>query len=184
MEVSHMTEGNSKSRTSRREVLKLAGAAALGAAGTAALGAPKVLAAGSGNTIGMYFAPQRVLDTRGSARIGHGGETVVGPYFYPGSTTFTWEDYYGIIGNLTATSWTGAGWLSVRPDDVPFVSATAVSNLNFAGSLAGWANFFICRFGSTSIPFGKVSDGKFTVHSGGSPTNFIVDIFGLLGPDQ
>jgi hypothetical protein len=179
-----MSEGQGKIRTSRREVLKLAGAAALGAAGTAALGAPRVRAAGSGNAIVNFFAPERVIDTRGSAKIGLGGERVVGPYPYPGSTMFTWEDYYGIIGNLTATAWNGPGWLSVRPDDAPFVPATAVSNVNFAGSFGGWANFFICRFGSTSIPLGKVSDGKFIVHSGGAPTNFIVDIFGLLGPDQ
>jgi hypothetical protein len=179
-----MSEGHGKIKTSRRDVLKLAGAAALGAAGTAALGAPRVRAAGSGNTIGMYFAPERAIDTRGSAKIGHGGETIVGPYSYPGSATFTWEDYYGIIGNLTATAWTGPGWLSVRPSDAPFVLATAVSNLNFQGSVSAWANFFICRFGSTTIPPGKVSDGKFIVHSGGATTNFIVDIFGLLGPDQ
>lgn len=66
-------------KTTRRDALKLAGAAALGAAGSAALGAPRVLAAGSGNTIGMYFSPERLLDTRGSAKIGHGGETIVGP---------------------------------------------------------------------------------------------------------
>jgi hypothetical protein len=179
-----MSEGHGKIKTSRRDVLKLGGAAALGAAGLAALGAPRVRAAGSGNTIGMYFAPERVIDTRGSAKIGHGGETIVGPYAYPGSATFTWEDYYGIIGNLTATAWTGTGWLSVRPSDAPFVLATAVSNLNFQGSFSGWANFFICRFGSTTIPLGKVSDGKFIVHSGAATTNFIVDIFGLLGPDQ
>lgn len=105
-----MREDPSQKKTTRRDVLKLAGAAALGAAGSAALGAPRVLAAGSGNTIGMYFSPERALDTRGSAKIGHGGETKVGPYPYPGSTTFTWEDYYGIIGNITAVSQTGAGF--------------------------------------------------------------------------
>jgi hypothetical protein len=179
-----MNDEHGRRRTTRRDALKLAGAAALGAAGTAALGAPRVLAAGSGNTIGMYFAPERALDTRGSAKIGHGGETIVGPYFYPGSSTFTWEDYYGIIGNITAVSQTGAGYLSVRPSDATFVAATAVSNVNFLGSSGAVANFFMCRFGSTSIPLGKVSDGKFIVRSGGAPTNFIIDIFGLLGPDQ
>ena len=177
-----MTESSSHRKTTRRDALKLAGAAALGAAGTAALGgAPRVLAAGSGNTIGMYFASERALDTRGTAKIGHGGETIVGPYPYPGSLTFTWEDYSGIIGNLTAVSWTGTGWLSVRPSDG---ALTGVSNINFWGSGPAWANFFICRFGTTAIPIGKVSDGKFIVHSGAGPTNFIVDIFGLLGPDQ
>ncbi|HEY8813787.1 MAG TPA: hypothetical protein VIP57_01600 [Candidatus Dormibacteraeota bacterium] len=176
-----MPESSSHRKTTRRDALKLAGAAALGAAGTAAMGAPRVFAAGSGNTIGMYFAAERSIDTRGSAKIGHGGETVVGPYFYPGSTSFTWEDYSGIIGNLTAVSWTGTGWLSVRPSDG---ALTGVSNINFWGTGPAWANFFICRFGTTSVALGKVSDGKFIVHSGAAPTNFIVDIFGLLGPDQ
>jgi hypothetical protein len=175
-----MREGPSQRKTTRRDVLKLAGAAALGAAGSAALSAPRVFAAGSGNTIVNYFPPQRVLDTRGHAKIGHGSETVVGPYPYPGSLTFTWEDYYGIIGNITAVSQTGAGYLSVRPSDATFVAATAVSNVNFLGSSGAVANFFIVRFGSTTIPPLKVSDGKFIVRSGGATTNFIIDIFGLL----
>src|SRR3979409_147682 len=84
-----MSDSPSHRMIVRREVLKLAGAAALGAAGTAALGAPRVLAAGSSNTINMYFDPKRILDTRGSAKIGNGGERVVGPFAYPGSTTFS-----------------------------------------------------------------------------------------------
>ncbi len=178
-----MSEGPSKRKTTRRDVLKLAGAAALGAAGTAALGAPRVLAAGSGNSIAMYFTPQRVLDTRGTAKIGHGAEFVVGPYVVPGGG-FLWSDYYGIIGNLTATSWTGPGWLSVRQGESTWDPLTGVSNVNFAGAFGGWANFFICRFGSTTIPPTKVSDGQIIIRSGGAPTNFIIDLFGFLGPDQ
>jgi hypothetical protein len=179
-----MSDSPSNRKIVRRDVLKLAGAAALGAAGTAALGAPRVFAAGSGNAIVNFFAPERSLDTRGSAKIGHGGETIVGPYAYPGSLTFTWEDYYGILGNITAVSQTGAGYLSVRPSDAAFVPSTAVSNVNFLGTSGAVANFFMCRFGSTTIPIGKVSDGKFIVRSGGANTNFIIDIFGFLGPDQ
>jgi hypothetical protein len=136
-----------------------------------------VLAAGSGNTIVNYFSTTRLIDTRGSAKIGHGAETTIGPFAYPGSTTFTSEDYVGIIGNLTAVSWTGTGWLAVRPDDVAF---SGVSNLNFWGSGPAWANMFICRFGTTGIPLNKVSDGKFIVHSGAATTNFIVDLLAFL----
>ena len=131
-----MSEGRSKLKTTRRDAIKLAGAAALGAAGTAALGAPRVLAAGSGNTIAMYFTPERVIDTRGSAKIGHGGEAVVGPYTIPGGG-FDWADYYGIIGNLTATSWVGPGYLSVRPGETVWDPTTGVSNVNYAGSFGG-----------------------------------------------
>jgi hypothetical protein len=176
-----MKEGPSQRKTTRRDALKLAGAAALGAAGAAALGAPRVLAAGSGNAIVNYFAPTRIIDTRGSAKIGHGTDATIGPFPFPGSTTFTSEDYYGIIGNLTAVSWTGSGWLAVRPDDVAF---SGVSNLNFWGSGPAWANMFICRFGTTGIPPLKVSDGKFIVRSGAATTNFIVDLLAFLGPDQ
>lgn len=176
-----MAESSNRIKTTRRDALKLAGAAALGAAGTAALaGAPRVLAAGSGNAIVNYFDPARVIDTRGSAKIGHGADATVGPFPYPGSSTFTSEDYYGMIGNLTAVSWTGTGWLAVRPDDAAF---SGVSNLNFWGSGPAWANLFICRFGTTAIPSGKVSNGKIKVRSGGATTNFIVDVFAFLGPD-
>jgi hypothetical protein len=40
-----MSEGPGKTKTTRRDVIKLAGAAAIGAAGAAVLGAPHVLAA-------------------------------------------------------------------------------------------------------------------------------------------
>jgi hypothetical protein len=176
-----MSDNPSQRRTTRRDALKLAGAAALGAAGAAALGAPRVLAAGSGNAIVNYFDPTRIIDTRGSAKIGHGADATVGPFAYPGSTTFTSEDYYGMIGNLTAVSWTGTGWLAVRPDDATF---SGVSNLNFWGSGPAWANMFICRFGTTGIPLNKVSNGKIKVRSGAATTNFIVDVFAFLGPDQ
>ena len=176
-----MSEGPNLKKTTRRDALKLASAAALGAAGVAALGAPRVLAAGSGNAIVNFFPPTRIIDTRGSAKIGHGADATVGPFPYPGSSTFTSEDYYGIIGNLTAVSWTGTGWLAVRPDDVAF---SGVSNLNFWGSGPAWANMFICRFGTTSIPATKVSNGKIKVRSGGASTNFIVDLLAFLGPDQ
>jgi hypothetical protein len=179
-----MTESSSHRKTTRRDALKLAGAAALGAAGTAALGgAPRVRAAGSGNTIDMYFTPQRTLDTRGSAKIGHGTETVVGPYTVPGGG-FSWTDSYGIIGNITAVGWTGAGWLSIRQGETTWDPTTGVSNINFSGPSGAIANFFICRFGSTTIPLGGVSDGQIIVRSGGATTNFIIDLFGFLGPDQ
>jgi hypothetical protein len=179
-----MTESSDHRKTTRRDALKLAGAAALGAAGAAALGgAPRVLAAGSGNTIAMYFTPQRALDTRGSAKIGNGTETVVGPYTVPGGG-FTWADYYGIIGNITAVRWTGAGWLSVRQGETTWDPSTGVSNINFAGASGAIANFFICRFGTLTVGTGHVTDGQIIVRSGGATTNFIIDLFGFLGPDQ
>jgi hypothetical protein len=93
------------------------------------------------------------------------------------------DSYYGMVGNLTATQWTAAGWLAVRPNGSTF---SGVSNLNFAGAFPAWANLFIIRFGPPVVPtpIGILSDGKFIVRSGAAPTNFIIDLFGFLGPDQ
>jgi hypothetical protein len=176
-----MSEGPSKTKTTRRDVLKLAGAAAMGAAGMAALGAPRVLAAGSGQTLALFAAPSRLIDTRGHTKLGHGGEVTLGPFPVPGPGGFTSDGYLGIVGNLTATAWTGAGWLAVRPNGTTF---TAVSNVNFAGPFPAWSNFFICQFGPSPGGLGQLSDGKFIVHSGAAPTNFIIDLIGFLGPDQ
>ena len=176
-----MSEGPNKTRTSRRDVIKLAGAAALGAAGAAALGTTRVRAAGSGFALDFFFSPVRLYDTRGSAKLGHGAEVTLGPFPVPGGGGFTSANYYGMVGNVTAVAWTGAGWLAVRPNGSAF---GGVSNVNFAGSLPAWSNLFIVQFGPTTLLPPILSDGKFIVRSGAAPTNFIIDLFGFLGPDQ
>ncbi len=108
-----MAERTIEPRSTRREIIKLAGVAAIGAVGAAALTATCVRAEGSGDTVDVFWNPQKVLDTRGHARLAAGADKVVGPFPVPG-TTFMSDDYLGFIGNLTAVNWTGAGWLGVR----------------------------------------------------------------------
>jgi hypothetical protein len=173
-----VTEESSNNPT-RRNALKLAGAAVLAAAGTAALGATRVGAAGSGNTVDIFNPPSRVADTVGSAKLGVGSDVVLGPF--PAGGGFSSDSYFGMIGNLTAATWTGAGWLSVRKNGTAFVPASIV--VNYSGTGRRWSNLFIVRFGDPVVG-GMNSDGKIVVRCGGNPTNFIVDLIGFLGPDQ
>jgi hypothetical protein len=175
-----VTEGSNGSRTTRRSVLKLAGAAALGAAGTAALGARSALAAGSGNTIDL-FTPTRIADTRGGAPLAAGAEMVLGPFPVPGFPAFTSDSYDGIIANLTAVQWTGRGWLSIRQNGTAFHPASIV--VNFSGPSASLSNLFIRKFGFP-IDGTHASDGKIIIRNGPAPTNFVIDLVGYLGPDQ
>jgi hypothetical protein len=170
--------------TTRRNLLKLAGAAALGAAGVAAA-ARRAHAAGSGTTLDQFWNPQHLVDTRGGAKLGAGAEVVLGPFPVPGGGGFMSDDYYGLIGNLTATGWTGRGWLSVRPSGMPFDPVHGAILLHFGGkSVGAVSNFFVVQFGFPTVA-GKKSDGKIVVHNGGpGASNLILDMFGFTGPDQ
>ena len=174
-----MSESTTVPRSTRRDLLKLTGAAALGAAGTAALGAVPARASGSGATLDMFFNPQHL--THGS--LAPGAEVVIGPFPYPGSPTFTSANYLGIAGNLTAYGWSGHGWLSVRPNGMPFDAPHQAINLHFGGPGPAWANFFICQFGPPTL-VGMPSDGSFIIRNGPSATSYLVDLHGFLGPDQ
>jgi hypothetical protein len=173
-----MTEITKPSKSTRRDVLKLAGAAALGAAGAAALGATRVRAAGSGATVDMFFNPQHLT----SGHLAPGAEVVIGPFPFPGSA-FNSDSYDGIVGNLTASHWKGNGWLSVRPNGRPFDPAHQAINLHFGGKFVAWSNFFICQFGF-AVAQGMMSDGKFIIRNGPAATDYLVDLHGFLGPDQ
>jgi hypothetical protein len=174
-----VTDGPDGNLTTRRNALKLAGAAALAAAGTAALGTTRTRAAGSGFTVDIFAPPTRVADTTGSPRLAAGAEVVLGPF--PAGGGFFSDSYYGMIGNLTAVTWTGAGSLSVRPNGSSFVPSSTV--VNYSGAGRRWSNLFIVRFGNPTVG-GMASDGKIVVRCAGNATNFIVDLIGFLGPDQ
>jgi len=174
--------------TTRRSVLKLAGAAALGVAGAATLRPARVRAAGSGDTLDSWFSPYRIVDTHGGAKLAAGVDMVVGTFATPGQP-FNSDSYLGIAGNLTASAWgPKGGWLSVRPNGVDFAAAPPVPLLYFDGHLAAWSNFFICRFGIPLVeppPDTIFSDGRFVIHNGGpSAVHVMVDVYFLLGPDQ
>ena len=180
-----MSDRTLENATTRRHLLKLAGAAALGAAGIAAVGATRVRAAGSGTTIDEFWNPQHLVDTRGGAKLGSGAEVVLGPFPVPGGGGFMSDDYYGLIGNLTAAGWTKRGWLSIRPNGMPFDPVHGAMLLHFGGkSVSAVSNFFVVQFGFPTVQ-GKKSDGKVVVHNGGpGATNLILDLFGFTGPDQ
>lgn len=166
--------------STRRGLLKMAGAAAAGAAGVAALRTVPAAAGGSGNTIAM-MTPLRIVDTRnGHGPLAGGNDYVFGP-FPVGSTTFDSSSYSGMMANLTATAWNAAGYLSIRANGSP---VPVVSNVNFSGSLIAVPNFVITQFGPPTV-VGMASDGKVIIHvEGPTAVHVIVDLFAYLGPDQ
>ena len=173
-----MGERTLVTRSTRRDVLKLAGAAALGAAGASALAATKVRAGGSGATIAWVPNPQHLT----SGHLGANKEVVIGPFPFPGST-FDSTSYYGIVGNLTALRWQGKnGWMSVRPNGMPFVAGSQAINLHFGGKVEAWSNFFICQFGFGQT--GQTSDGMFIIRNGPIPADYLVDLHGFMNIDQ
>jgi hypothetical protein len=172
-----MTERVNEIKSTRRDVIKLAGAAALGAAGAAAMGAARVRAAGSGATIAWVGNPQHLT----SGHLAAGAEVVIGPFLFPGST-FDSTNYYGIVGNLTASRWKGQGWMSARPFGMPFVAGSQAINLYFGGHFHAWTNFFMCQFGFDNP--GHTSDGKFIIRNGPAPADYLVELFGFMNIDQ
>ena len=167
-------------KNSRRDILKLAGAAALGAAGASALRVVPAKAAGSGDFVVPYLNPRHVA----SGHLAANAEVVIGPFPYPGSTTFDSADYLGIIGNLTARRWRGAGWLSARSTDYAFDPANQALNLHFGGRFEAWSNSFTTVFGFTGTTTGKQSSGQFILRNGPSATDYIVDLMAFLSPSQ
>jgi hypothetical protein len=172
-----VTERTANLKSSRRDVLKLAGVAALGAAGASAISAVKVKAAGSGATIAWVANPQHLT----SGHLAAGAEVAIGPFLFPGST-FDSTNYYGIVGNLTARRWKGNGWMSVRPNGMPFVVGSQAINLNFGGHFQAWSNWFICPFGFDNP--GHTSDGMFIIRNGPAPADYLVDLHGFMDIDQ
>lgn len=168
------------STSTRRGLLKLMGAAAVGAAGATALRGLPVKAAGSGNTIDL-LPPVRIFDTRQTfGALAGGNDYDFGPF--PALGGFLSTSYYGMMANLTATGWNTAGWLSIRAHGT---TLPEVSNLNFSGSLSAIANFVITAFGAPGV--GQTTDGKVTIHCGGPSSlrvHMVLDLFAYLGPDQ
>ena len=173
-----MSERTIDQKSTRRQMLKLGGAAALGAAGLAAVSTNRVKAAGSGATIAWIYNPQQLA----SGHLAPNAEVVIGPFLYPG-TTFDSTNYYGIVGNLTAMNWKGKdGWMSARPNATPFLGATSAIDLHFGGRVKAWTNFFMTVFGFEGG--GGLSDGMFIIRNGPIATDYAVDLLGFLNIDQ
>jgi hypothetical protein len=137
-----------------------------------------------GDVVGYYttpggslltpFAPQRILDTRS----GLGGTT--GPVAKQGTLTVNPHtggtplppvgSYTGVIVNVTATSPTAGGWLTVYPSDQSLPNA---SNLNFAPGQTV-ANLVKIRVGAD----GDIKIANTGGVTGGGSVQIIADIVG------
>jgi len=177
-----MTERTLDPKSSRREILKLGGAAALGAAGLAALSTKRVKAAGSGNTIVPYLNPVHIA----SGHLNANQEVVIGPFPYPppNGGGFGSDSYMGMIGNLTASGWKGHGWMSVRSTDYAFDPVNQAQNLHFGGNLRALSNAFATVFGFSGTASGMVSTGQFVLHNGPAAADYVVDLLSFLVDDS
>jgi murein DD-endopeptidase MepM/ murein hydrolase activator NlpD len=119
----------------------------------------------TGNGLYHPLTPARIADSRSSLGLavppgpnqsedlqvtGHGGVPATG--------------VTGVILNLTATSPTTAGWLSVSPSG----SALGTSNLNFSAG----------QTIANRVVTGVGADGKVTIHNGAGTVQVIVDVVG------
>lgn len=172
-----MEKALSGSKSTRRDLIKLAGAAALGVAGASALGPVKVRAAGSPTAIVPYFNPFHVA----SGHLAANSEVVIGPF--PSLGGFDSQVYFGMIGNMTAKRWKGAGWLSARSTDDAFDPVNQAINLNFAGHVPAWSNAFLVKFGFTGTAPGMASSGQFILRAGPVATDYVIDAMAFLLDD-
>jgi len=126
---------------------------------------------------GAAFPPARVLDTRSAS-----GPTGGAPLSAGSTTTITVagsngipSDAIGIVGNVTAAGYTGAGYLTIFPAGV---TNPGTSSLNFGAGFAGsgWGNGFTVGLG-TGANAGKVS---IYVSNNGISTHVIMDITAYL----
>ena len=177
-----MTERTLDPKSSRREILKLGGAAALGAAGLAALSTKRVKAAGSGNTLAPYLNPVHIA----TGHLQAGQEVVIGPFPSPGPNGggFSSDSYMGMVGNLTAMNWKGHGWMSVRSTDYAFDPVNQAQNLHFGGNLHALSNAFLTIFGFGGTASGMTSSGQFVLHNGPAAADYVIDLLSFLVDDS
>lgn len=125
----------------------------------------------SADGTGAPFAPFRVFDTRSGAKKLAGSTTIV-PIAGKGTGVSTIPaDAVAVIGNLTATQYTGTGFLAISPAGV----SVGTSTVNFITGQAAIANSFIVGLGT-----GVTNGGKLQVKVAGHATHFLVDITGYL----
>ncbi|HEY2597540.1 MAG TPA: hypothetical protein VGJ79_03575 [Candidatus Dormibacteraeota bacterium] len=114
---------------------------------------------------GVPFAPFRVFDTRllpGGARKAAGSTTVVPIAGQGAGASKIPADAVAVMGNLTATQYTGSGFLALSPASV----SVTTSSVNFITGQAAIANGFIVG----------LSGGNVQVKVAGHATHFLIDI--------
>jgi hypothetical protein len=122
----------------------------------------------SADGTGAPYAPLRVFDSRigGGAKKAVGSTTVVPVAGQGTSTSAIPADAIAVMGNLTATGYTAAGFLALSPSGV----AVTTSSVNFITGQPAIANGFIMG----------LAGGAVQVKVAGSATHFIIDITGYI----
>jgi hypothetical protein len=115
---------------------------------------------------GAPFAPFRVFDTRSGAIKAAGSTTVVPVAGHGTGASSIPAGAVAVIGNLTATDYTGSGFLSIAPAGV----TVGTSAVNFITGQAAIANGFIVG----------LSGGNLQVKVAGHSSHFLVDITGYI----
>ena len=138
--------------------------------------------ADSDDGAGTAYKPFRAVDTRGSTGGYQGPHGTGTNHTFQIAGTGTGKQHIptsavAIFGNLTVTSFTGNGWLTITPAGVAHAGSDP-STVNFAAGMApAIANGFFCGLGTGG------NAGKVTVYvnvSSGSSINYILDITGYV----
>jgi hypothetical protein len=124
------------------------------------------------------YKPFRRFDTRSGSRVGVGSLTVVKMTVTGSGDSAIPADAIAVVGNLTATQYTGPGWLAIMPAGITagtgatqFNPSRDPSTVNFITGQGAIANSFVC---------GLNAAGSLQVYVAGSPTHFIIDITGYI----
>ena len=127
------------------------------------------------------FTPARIVDTRDGTGLAGSGLSAGQP-LQPGVTYVFGPfaaglppDAVGIVGNVTAVGYTGAGYITVFPAGV---ATPITSTVNFAPPFqgSGWANACTVGFG-TGASSGKIS---VRLSNNGITSHVIVDVTGYI----
>jgi len=121
--------------------------------------------AASGN--GNPFVPFRVKDTRSGIKPAAGSTTVVQIAGAGAGDSSIPADAIAVVGNLTATLYTGGGFLAISPAGV----TVGTASVNFITGQAATGNGFIVGLGT-----GVTNGGKVQVKVAGHASHFIIDI--------
>jgi hypothetical protein len=115
---------------------------------------------------GVPFAPFRVFDTRTGAIKAANSTTIIPIAGQGAGASNIPADAVAVMGNLTATQYTGGGFLALSPAGV----TVGTSSVNFITGQAAIANGFIVGLGT-----GR-NAGKVQVKVAGHASHFLVDI--------
>jgi hypothetical protein len=115
---------------------------------------------------GAPFAPFRVFDTRGGAKPAKNSITHIPVAGQGSGASSIPADAIAIIGNLTATQYTGGGFLTISPNGI----SAGTSTVNFITGQTAIANSFIVG----------LNGGSVQVLVAGHASHFLLDITGYI----